>query len=82
MIKSPAELALMQKATDITIAAYRYTIVAIERGMTSADIDAMMDGATEALGGSVEFALILLGEAAAYPHGSHKPQVVRAARWC
>ncbi len=34
MIKSPAELALMQKAADITIAAYRYTHPRIERGMT------------------------------------------------
>ena len=34
MIKSPAELALMQKAADITIAAYRHTAPRIERGMT------------------------------------------------
>ena len=34
MIKSPHEIALMQKAADITIAAYRYTAPRIERGMT------------------------------------------------
>jgi Xaa-Pro dipeptidase len=77
MVKSAAELALMQKATDITIAAYRYTWKRVERGMRPSDIAAIMDGATVALGGSVEFSLILLGEAAAYPHGSHKPQEVR-----
>lgn len=77
MVKSPAELALMQKATDITIAAYRYTYKRVERGMRPSDIAAIMNGATVALGGSVEFALILLGEAAAYPHGSHQPQQVR-----
>jgi Xaa-Pro dipeptidase len=77
MIKSPAEIALMQTASDITIAAYRHTAKRIERGMTPKDIGAIMNGATTALGGSPEFALILLGEASAYPHGSGKPQMVR-----
>ena len=77
MIKSPAELALMQKAADVTIAAYRHTYPRIEKGMTPADIAAIMNGATETLGGVPEFALILLGEASAYPHGSGKPQQVR-----
>jgi Xaa-Pro dipeptidase len=78
MIKSPGEIALMQHATDITMAAYRHTIPRIEAGMTPQDIGAIMNGATTALGGRVEFALILLGEAAAYPHGSGKPQAVKA----
>lgn len=77
MIKSPAEIALMQHASDITVAAYRHTVPRIERGMTPADIGAIMNGATRALGGQPEFALILLGEASAYPHGSGKPQAVR-----
>jgi Xaa-Pro dipeptidase len=77
MIKTAHELALMQKASDITIAAYRYTHPRIERGMTPARIGAIMNGATEALGGSPEFALVLLGEASAYPHGSGQPQAVR-----
>ncbi len=77
MIKSLAEIALMQKAADITIAAYRHTYKRIERGMTPADIGGIMNGATRALGGTPEFALVLLGEASAYPHGSGKPQVVR-----
>jgi Xaa-Pro dipeptidase len=77
MIKSPAELRLMQKAADVTLAAYRHTWPRIEKGMTPADIAAIMDGATAKLGGNPEFALILLGEASAYPHGSGKPQAVR-----
>ncbi len=77
MVKSPTELALMQKANDITLAAYRHTWPRIQRGMTPADIGAMMKSAHEALGAEHEFALILLGEASAYPHGSGKPQAVR-----
>lgn len=78
MIKSAAELALMQVASDITIAAYRHTAPRIEAGMTPADIGAIMRAATRALGGNSEFELILLGEASAYPHGSGKPQAVKA----
>lgn len=76
MIKTPAEIALMQAATDVTLAAYRWTWPRIEIGMTPADIGALMGEATRKLGGRVEFNLVLLGEAAAYPHGSGKPQKV------
>ena len=77
MHKSAAEIALMQIAADITIAAYRHTAPRIEAGMTPAEIAAIMSAATRALGGRSEFELILLGEASAYPHGSGKPQAVR-----
>lgn len=76
MFKTPAEIALMQKAADVTMAAYRWTYPRIEAGMTPADIAALMSAATVKLGGQVAFNLILLGEASAYPHGTGKPQRV------
>ncbi len=76
MFKSPAELMLMQKANDITIAAYKHIYPKIEAGMASQDVSAMMSETTTALGGSVQFSMALLGEASAYPHGSGKPQQV------
>ena len=76
MIKTPAEIALMQRAADITVAAIDRTVPRIEPGMTPRDVGAMIDAATVALGGRPEFALVLLGEASAYPHGSGKPQRV------
>ncbi len=76
-IKSPAELALMQVANDITIAALRKVHASVQPGMSSHDISALMDKATVALGGSPEFSLVLLNEASAYPHGSKQPQIVR-----
>ncbi|MFN4095223.1 MAG: M24 family metallopeptidase [Sphingomonas sp.] len=76
MFKTPAEIALMQKAADVTLAAYRWTYPRIETGMTPADIAALMTAATVKLGGQVAFNLILLGEASAYPHGTGKPQRV------
>ena len=77
MIKTPAELALMQAASDITIAAYRRIHPQIREGMTPDDIEKLFNAAIASLGGSSPWALILLGEAAAYPHGSGKPQHVR-----
>jgi len=77
MIKSAAELALMQAANNVTIAALRHVHARIAAGMHAADILAMMTAATEELGGKHEFSLVLLNEASAYPHGSVKPQQVR-----
>lgn len=76
MIKSPAEIALMQKAADITIAAYRFTLPRIEPGMAPRDVGAIMNAATARLGGTPEFALVLIGPASALPHGSREPQRV------
>lgn len=77
MIKSPAEIALMQRAADITVAAIKHAITKIEPDMTPDAIAGMIDAQTTALGGNPEFALVLLGEASAYPHGSGQPQRVR-----
>ncbi|MGA2341578.1 MAG: Xaa-Pro peptidase family protein [Steroidobacteraceae bacterium] len=77
MIKSPAELALMQAANNVTIEALRRVRARTERGMSASDLGELMNGATVALGGSPEFALILLNEASAFPHGSSTPQSVR-----
>jgi Xaa-Pro dipeptidase len=76
MIKTPAELALMQSATEVTIAAYRWVYPRVEKGMTPRQIGQLMNAATVKLGGSPEFSLVLVGEAAAYPHGSKAPQIV------
>ena len=77
LIKSPAELALLQVANDVTIEALRRVHAQVARGMISADIAALMDRATIALGGSPEFSMVLLNEASAYPHGSAQPQKIR-----
>ncbi|HEY5756766.1 MAG TPA: Xaa-Pro peptidase family protein [Steroidobacter sp.] len=77
MIKSPAELALMQVANDVTIAALRQVYSSIAVGMSGADVMNAMASATEALGGTHEFSSVLLNEASAFPHGSRQPQSVR-----
>jgi Xaa-Pro dipeptidase len=77
LIKSPAELSLMQTANNVTIEALRSVHARVERDMSSADIGALMDRTTVALGGSPEFSMVLLNEASAYPHGSVQIQTVR-----
>ncbi len=78
IIKSPAELALMQVANNVTLAAIRHVHGAVQAGMQSADVMNLMIAATTQLGGAHEFSLVLMNEASAYPHGSVKPQQVRA----
>ena len=77
MFKSAHELSLMAKANEITLRAYKHVYSQINEGMSPADIGTMMHSAQRALGGSDTWALILLGEASAYPHGSGQPQAVR-----
>ena len=76
MIKSPAELALMQLANEVTLAALRHVHGRVQLGMGADDLATLMNQATQTLGGSPQFALVLLNEASAYPHGSHRPQAV------
>jgi Xaa-Pro dipeptidase len=77
MIKSPAELTLMQAAADIMAASLRYAGERTRAGMTPADVDAMIAAAHKRLGSAYDGGLILIGESSAYPHGSHKPQIVK-----
>lgn len=70
MFKSPAEIALMQTANDVTLAAYRHIYPQVEVGMTRHDISKMMSDATRTLGASVEFSMCLVGPSSSFPHGS------------
>ena len=77
IIKSPAELTLMQTANDVTHVALKYAHADIETGMSATDIVKMMTAMTEALGGTHQFSLVLINDASAYPHGTKVPQTVR-----
>ena len=74
MVKTAAEIALMQVATDVTIAAYRWLHPRVEVGMTGREVGALMDAATRKLGGTPEFSMALVGPDAALPHGGTAPR--------
>ncbi len=80
MYKSPAEIALMRKANEVTLAAYRHVHANLETGMSSGDITAMMNDAQRALGGTDAWSMALLGRASAYPHGTDQPQAIEPGK--
>lgn len=73
MFKSPAELALMQKANDLTIIAYKATRDSMREGMTQDEFAGNCSAAFRALGvqGGV---FVSFGKYTAFPHGSSTPQ--------
>ncbi len=73
IIKSAAELALMQKASDITVAAIKVGISQLKEGMSPGDLSSIINDAQGQLGGEPDFALCLFGEASAFPHGTTQP---------
>ena len=77
LIKSAAEIALMQKASDITVAAIKEGIKGLKEGMSPGDVAAIIEGTQQQLGNDSGFALILFGEASAFPHGTTKPQKLK-----
>ena len=74
MHKSAAELALMQRASDITIAAFRAAFATLQEGMTQYDLENNMLAALSRVGGSDPWALVGFGEYSAFPHGTIQPQ--------
>ena len=77
MIKSAAEIALMQKASDITVAGIKIGISKMKEGMTPAELSSIISGAQQKMGGNSAGALVLFGEASAFPHGTTKPQQLK-----
>ncbi len=73
MIKSSAEIALMQRANDITIAAYRAALTTLREGMTQIELRNNVEAAYHALGVEGEVA-VSFGKHTAFPHGSIEPQ--------
>jgi Xaa-Pro dipeptidase len=73
-IKSPAEIALMQRANDITIAAYKAAFATLAEGMTQFEFGANVRAAFEALGAPGGAAGAQFGKYSAFPHGSIQPQ--------
>ena len=74
MIKSPAEIALLQRANDITLRAIGSSLAALEEGMTNQELGANVAAATRKLGGTADGALVIFGKYTAFPHGSIQPQ--------
>ena len=75
MYKSKAEIALMQKSSDITIEAYRASFKTIRDGMPQSELAANISSAFSKLGYSGG-AMVIVGKYSALPHGSIVPQTI------
>jgi Xaa-Pro dipeptidase len=73
MIKSRSEIALMQRASDITIEAYRAGLATLRVGMTQNDLRNNIRAAYTALGVQGDVS-VSFGKYTAFPHGSIQPQ--------
>jgi Xaa-Pro aminopeptidase len=77
MIKDAHEIALMRRACEITVAAHRAVFQSLKTGMTQGQVSGLSAEAHKRLGvrgGS----LVLFGADAAFPHGTTKPQPLKA----
>jgi Xaa-Pro dipeptidase len=77
IIKSPAEIALLQRANDITIEAYRAAFTTMHEGMTNGELAKNISAAFHALGADGG-AMAIFGKYTAFPHGSIAPQQLHA----
>jgi Xaa-Pro dipeptidase len=76
VIKSPAEIALLQSANDITLAAFKAAAATLTEGTTQYELGTQVSNAFRARGSS-GYALIGFGKYTAFPHGSVQPQKLK-----
>ena len=76
MIKTKAEIALMQKASDVTIEAYKAAFTTIYVGMSQTELSNNISAAFKQLG-YAGGASVQVGKYSALPHGSITPQTIR-----
>lgn len=77
MIKSTHEIALMQRANDVTIEAYKAAFATIRPGMSQKELGNNISAAFSRLGFSGG-ASVQIGKYSALPHGSITPQTINA----
>ena len=79
MHKSPHELALIQRAMDMTLAVHKATASILKEGMTTMEVEAFINQAHKKVGATGSyFCIVLFGKATSFPHGVKDPQVLKA----
>jgi len=78
MVKSAAELALMQQAKTMTLEVQRRAARMLVPGITSTAVKSFIDAAHKKLGATgYSFCIVQFGRATAYPHGLPGEQTLR-----
>ncbi len=79
MRKSTAEIALMQRAKNMTMAVHKAVASMLHEGISTTDVEAFIHEAHKKVGAAAGsyFCIVLFGEATQYPHGVKEPQRLR-----
>ncbi|MEW9797073.1 M24 family metallopeptidase [Alteromonas sp. CYL-A6] len=78
MQKSATELALIQRAMDMTLEVHKAAASILHPGITTTQVTAFIDEAHRRVGASGSyFCIVLFGNATSYPHGVKNPQVLK-----
>jgi Xaa-Pro dipeptidase len=77
--KSAAEIALMQRAKDMTLAVHIATASILREGITTTEVAEFIDRAHRKVGAPAGsyFVIVLFGEATAFPHGVSYVQTLK-----
>ncbi|MCZ2488083.1 M24 family metallopeptidase [Aquirufa antheringensis] len=78
IIKSSAEISLMQKANDVTVKAIQAGIAALSIGCTPRQISQKIAQAHAEQGAMHGFASVTFGVATSFPHGSSRKQILKS----
>jgi Xaa-Pro dipeptidase len=78
MHKSAAELALLQRAKDMTLQVHKAAAGILRPGISTTEVTDFIDRAHRAVGAAAGsyFCIVLFGEDTAYPHGVAHPKVL------
>jgi Xaa-Pro dipeptidase len=81
-IKSKAEIALMQRAKDMTIAVHKATARILRPGISTLEVTNFINEAHKRVGASgSSFCIVLFGLATSFPHGVKDPQSLKDNDW-
>jgi Xaa-Pro dipeptidase len=78
MQKSAAELALMQRAKDMTLQVQQAAAAILRPGISTTEVESFIEQAHRKVGASGStFCIVLFGPATAFPHGVKDPQILK-----
>lgn len=81
-IKSAAEIALMQRAKDMTISVHKAAARILRPGISTIEVTNFIHEAHKRVGASgSSFCIVLFGLATSFPHGVKDPQILQDNDW-
>lgn len=81
-IKSKSEIALMQRAKDMTIEVHKAAARVLHPGITTLEVTQFINEAHKRVGATgSSFCIVLFGLATSFPHGVKDPQTLKENDW-